>query len=164
LQCFRRPDCLRGSPSRGTACADRSDETKCDGRADTAAIVLLVPTSSDASPITSAADRVFEVALGAVIWLTISLVLFPSGACGSAIEVAARTLERLAPCLGELMAALKWGLDVAALHRIQDGIGEVLTERNLAGGEAEGRTRRAIFGARHGPCCCLRCSGCATTV
>jgi hypothetical protein len=56
-----------------------------------------------------AADRVFEVALGAVIWLTISLVLFPSGACGSAIEVAARTLERLARWLGELMAALKWG-------------------------------------------------------
>ena len=155
---------MRGSPSRGTACADRSNETRFDGRADTAAIVLLVPTSSDASPITSAADRVFEVALDALIWLTTSLVLFPSGACGSAIEVAARTLERLAHWLGELMAALKWGLDVAALHRIQDGIGEVLTELNLAGGEAEGRTRRAIFGARHGPAAACAAQVAATTL
>jgi uncharacterized membrane protein YccC len=106
--------------------------------------VLLVPTFSDASPITSAADRVFEVGLGAVMGLAISLVLFPSSAYGSAIEVAARTIERLAHGLGELMAGLKWGLDVAALHRVQDGIGEALTQLSLAGADAE-RERAVRF-------------------
>ena len=52
----------------------------------TAAIVLLVPTITHATPIVSAVDRVLEVALGAVIGLTISFVLFPSSASGMAIE------------------------------------------------------------------------------
>ena len=43
----------------------------------TAAIVLLVPALTHATPIAAAADRVLEVALGAVIGLTISFVLFP---------------------------------------------------------------------------------------
>ena len=103
----------------------------------TAAIVLLVPTLTHATPIASAVDRVFEVALGAVIGLAISFVLFPSSAYGLAIEAAARTLERLARALGELMAGLKGGLDLAALHRIQDGIGESLMQLNLVCAEAE---------------------------
>ena len=103
----------------------------------TAAIVLLVPTLTHATAIASAADRVFEVALGAVIGLTISFVLFPSSAYSLVIERAARTLERLAHALGELMAGLKGGLDLVALHRIQDGIGEALMELNVVGAEAE---------------------------
>ena len=57
----------------------------------TAAIVLVVPSLTHATPIASAVDRVLEVALGAVIGLTISFVLFPSSAYGLAIEAAART-------------------------------------------------------------------------
>jgi hypothetical protein len=103
----------------------------------TAAIVLLVPALTHATPIASAMDRVLEVALGAVIGLTMSFVLFPSSACGLAIEAAARTLERLAHALGELMVGLKEALDVEALHRIQDGIGEGLMQLNVIGAEAE---------------------------
>jgi uncharacterized membrane protein YccC len=103
----------------------------------TAAIVLLVPALTHATPIASAMDRVLEVALGAVIGLTMSFVLFPSSACDLAIEAAARTLERLAQALGELMAGLKEALDVEALHRIQDGIGEGLMQLNVIGTEAE---------------------------
>ena len=44
----------------------------------TAAIVLLVPTFTQATPIASAVDRVLEVTLGAITGLTISFVLFPS--------------------------------------------------------------------------------------
>ena len=78
-----------------------------------------------------------EVALGAGIGLTISFVLFPSSAYGLAIEAAARTLDRLAHALGELMAGLKGGLEIGALHRIQDGIGQALMELNVVGAEAE---------------------------
>ena len=110
----------------------------------TAAIVLVVPSLTNATPIASAVDRVLEVALGAVIGLTISFVLFPSSAYGLAIEAAARTLDRLARSLGELMAGLKGGLEVGALHRIQDGIGEALMELNAVGAEAE-RERAVRF-------------------
>ena len=103
----------------------------------TAAIVLLVPALTHASPIATAVDRMLEVALGAVIGLTISFVLFPSSAYRLAIEAAARTLDRLAHALGELMGGLKGGLEVGALHRIQDGIGEALMELNVVGAEAE---------------------------
>jgi len=103
----------------------------------TAAIVLLVPALTHASPIAAAADRMLEVALGAVIGLTISFVLFPSSAHRLAIEAAARTLDRLAHALGELMGSLKGGLELGALHRIQDGIGEALVELNVVGAEAE---------------------------
>ena len=43
----------------------------------TAAIVMVGPAFTLATPIAAAADRVLEVALGAVIGLTISFVLFP---------------------------------------------------------------------------------------
>ena len=118
----------------------------------TAATVLVVPILTHATPIASAVDRVLEVALGAVIGLTISFVLFPSSAYGLAIEGAARMLERLADAVGELMAGLKEGLEVDALHRIQDGIGEGAdaTERSRRRGGA--RARGATFdGAGHGP-------------
>ncbi len=103
----------------------------------TAAIVLLVPTLTHAGPIAAATERVLEVALGAAVGLTISLVLVPSSACALASEAAARTLERLARGLGELMSGLKEGLEVGALHRIQDGIGAALMDLNAVGAEAE---------------------------
>lgn len=128
----------------------------------TAAIVLLVPTITHASPLASAVDRVLEVTLGAVVGLTVSFVLLPSSAYGLAIEAAARTLNRLADALGELMAGLKGGLDVDALHRIQDGIGEGLTQLNGVCAEAEreravrlatapdtGPLRRTLLRLRH---------------
>ena len=56
----------------------------------------------------------------------------------------------MARALGELLAGLTHGLDMDALHRIQDGIGQALVQFNAVGAEAEhersGRSRR---GARH---------------
>lgn len=103
----------------------------------TAAIVLVVPTLTHSSPIAAAVDRVLEVALGAVIGLTISFVLFPSSAYGMAVEAAARMLDRLARALGELMAGLKGGLELGALHRIQESVGEALVVLNVVCAEAE---------------------------
>jgi uncharacterized membrane protein YccC len=128
----------------------------------TAAIVLLVPTITHATPIASAVDRVLEVALGAVVGLAVSFALFPSSAAGLTIEAAARTLDRLADALAALIAGLKGGLDVDALHRIQDGIGEGMTQLNGVCAEAEreravrittapdtGPLRRTLLRLRH---------------
>ena len=78
-----------------------------------------------------------EVALGALIGLTISFVLFPSSAYDLASEAAARTLERLADAAGELMTGLKQGLAADEHHRIQDGIGDAVMQLNLVGAEAD---------------------------
>ena len=103
----------------------------------TAAIVMVVPTFTLATPIVAAVDRVLEVALGAVIGLAVSFVLFPASAYGLAIEAASRMIERLANALGELITGLKVGLDPGALHRIQDGIGETFLELKAVGPEAQ---------------------------
>jgi len=118
----------------------------------TAIIVLLLPTITHASPIASALDRVLEVALGGVTGLVVSFVLLPSRAHRQVAEAAARTLDRMARALGELLAGLTKGLDVDALHRIQDGIGQALVRLDTVGAEAEReRTARVAVGADTGP-------------
>ncbi len=118
----------------------------------TTIIVLLVPTITHVSPIASALDRVLEVALGGVTGLVVSFLLLPSSAHRQVAEAAARTLERMARPLGELLAGLTKGLDVDALHRIQDGIGQALVRLDAVGAEAEReRTARVAVGADTGP-------------
>jgi len=103
----------------------------------TAIIVLLIPTMTHASPIASAFDRVLEVALGGLTGLIVSFFLLRSNAHALVVGAAARTLDRMAQALGELLAGLPQGLDVDALHRIQDGIGQALVQMNVTGAEAE---------------------------
>ena len=103
----------------------------------TAIIVLLVPSITHATPIASALDRVLEVALGGVTGFVVSFLLLPSNAHRLVVEAAARTLDQMAQALGELLAGLTQDLDVDALHRIQDGIGQALVHMNVVGAEAE---------------------------
>ena len=118
----------------------------------TAIIVLLLPTITHASPIASALDRVLEVALGGVTGLVVSFLLLPSSAHRQVAEAAASTLARMARALGELFTGLTQGLDVDALHRIQDGIGQALVRLDAVGGEAEReRAARLAVGADTGP-------------
>jgi len=118
----------------------------------TAIIVLLLPAITHASPIASALDRVLEVAVGGVTGLVVSFLLLPSRAHRQVAEAAARTLDRMARALGELLAGLTKGLDVDALHRIQDGIGQALVRLDTVGAEAEReRTARVAVGADTGP-------------
>ena len=114
----------------------------------TATFVLLTSTLTHASPIGAAVDRVFEVALGALVGVTISFVLFPSSAYDLASEAAARTLERLADAAGELMSGLKQGLGADEHHRIQEGIGDAVMQLNLVGAEAE---RERVVGLSPAP-------------
>jgi uncharacterized membrane protein YccC len=118
----------------------------------TAIIVLLIPTMTGATPFASALDRVIEVALGGATGLIVSFLLLPSSAHPQVAEAAARTLDAIARALGELLAGLSQGLDVEALHRIQDGIGEALVRVNAMGAEAEHeRSTRLGEGPDTGP-------------
>lgn len=118
----------------------------------TAIIVLLVPLMTHASPMASAVDRVIEVALGGVTGLIVSFLLLPSNAHRLVAAAAAHTLDQMARALGQLLAGLTHGLDVDALHRIQDGIGQALAQLNVTGSEAEHeRSARIAAGPETGP-------------
>src|SRR5574342_142935 len=91
----------------------------------TAVLVFLAPTITQATPIGSALERLWEVAVGGSIGLIVSLLVLPARAHDLAIEAAADMLK--------LMARLQPGLfkkltrhprsDDAALLKLQDGIG-----------------------------------------
>jgi len=118
----------------------------------TAIIVLLVPMMTHASQIASAVDRVIEVALGGFTGFFVSFFLLPANAHPLVVAAAARTLDRMAWALGELLAGLTQGLDVDALHRIQDGIGQALVQMNVVGVEAEReRSAHLALGPDTGP-------------
>jgi uncharacterized membrane protein YccC len=61
----------------------------------TAVMVLLVPMLTHISPLESAYYRVIEVALGGVVALAVSFLVFPERAHGLLIEAGARLLARL---------------------------------------------------------------------
>jgi uncharacterized membrane protein YccC len=113
----------------------------------TAIIVLLVPTVTHASPLASAIDRVLEVALGAITGLLVSFFLLPSTAHRLAIETASRTLRLMAQAVDELIAGLTQNVDVEALRRTQDGIGQALAQLNTIGAEAERERSARLTGA-----------------
>ncbi|MGE0752572.1 MAG: FUSC family protein [Variibacter sp.] len=118
----------------------------------TAIIVLLVPAITHASPIASAVDRVFEVGVGAITGLAVSFLVLPSRAHALARNSAVRALELMASALGELLAGLTRGLDVEALHRLQDGIGHALVGLNEVAAEAEReKSARLASGPDTGP-------------
>lgn len=118
----------------------------------TSLIVLLLPLMSHGTPLESAIDRVFEVAVGAVTGLMVSFLVLPSRAHSQIRASAAHTLDLIAAALHELLAALTRGRDNDALHRLQDGIGNALVGLNAIGAEAEReRAARLSSGPDTGP-------------
>jgi fusaric acid resistance family protein len=118
----------------------------------TGVIVLLVPAMSHIDPLSSAIDRVGEVAVGAFVGLAVSFIVLPSRAHVQIRSAAGRLLELIAAAFAELLAGLSRGRDNDALHRIQDGIGTALVELNATGSEAEReRSARLSSGADTGP-------------
>jgi hypothetical protein len=118
----------------------------------TGVIVLLVPTMSHIDPLSSAIDRVGEVAVGAFVGLAVSFIVLPSRAHVQIRGAAGRLLELIAAAFTELLAGLSRGRDNDALHRIQDGIGTALVALNATGAEAEReRSARLSSGADSGP-------------
>jgi uncharacterized membrane protein YccC len=112
----------------------------------TAVLVLLAPTIIHVSPVESAFDRVLEVALGAVIGLGVSYLVFPERAHGLAIVAAARLLEMMACTLSEILSGFTQGLDSATIQRIQDRVGKAIPQLDAIGDEAK-RERMPYFAA-----------------
>jgi uncharacterized membrane protein YccC len=103
----------------------------------TAAIVVLLPEMLHTSPIDSATERVKEVLLGGLAGLFVSFVLVPWSAFQHTREVAAQSLERMAKAVSGLIPGFDHGLDAAAAHRLQDGIGHQLNVLSAVAAEAE---------------------------
>lgn len=109
----------------------------------TAIIVLLGPATAQGGPITSAVDRVIEVALGGITALAVSLMVLPARAQVLAIQAAARMLERIAAVLPDLFAGFSRSLDPAAIGEMQTGIGKAIAQLDTVSAEAH-RERQAL--------------------
>lgn len=107
----------------------------------TAAIVVLLPQITHGTPSASAIERVLEVSLGGLAGLAVSLMVLPASAFGHVRDTAAQSLERMSRALADLVAGFEGGLDAAAAHRIQDGLGQQMSDLSKTAGEAE-RERR----------------------
>jgi len=103
----------------------------------TAAIVVLIPQMLHTTPIASALDRVIEVSLGGLTGLFVSFVLVPSSAFQHTREIAAQALEGMAQAVPLLVEGFEHGLSDEEAHRIQDGIGQQLSELSSVAAEAE---------------------------
>jgi uncharacterized membrane protein YccC len=103
----------------------------------TAVMVFLAPGITHAGPIASAAERVFEVAIGGIVGLLVSLTVLPARAHDLAIEAAANMLELMARLLAELFGGFTRNLDHAALRDMQDRITAALARLDAAVVEAK---------------------------
>jgi len=102
----------------------------------TGVLVLLIPGFAHVGPIASAVDRVLEVAVGGLTALAVSLLVFPARAHSLAIEAAARAAELMANSLPRLFQGFLRPLDVESITRIQDAIGEGVTQTRSIADEA----------------------------
>ena len=109
----------------------------------TAVMVLLVPMLTHASPLESAVYRVIEVALGGMMAIAVSFLVFPERAHGLAIEAGARLLELMAAVLGELLDGFARKLDAGSIQHMQDSIGETLGR--ISAIESEARRERLTY-------------------
>jgi uncharacterized membrane protein YccC len=103
----------------------------------TAVIVVLAPTITHSTPIESAFYRLIEVALGAVIGLSVSLTVFPARAHALAIDAAARMLDLMAQALADLFAGFTGTLDAAAIRPIQERIGRSIARLDVIHAEVK---------------------------
>jgi uncharacterized membrane protein YccC len=102
----------------------------------TATIVLLGPVAAQSGPITSAVDRLIEVALGSVSGLAVSLWVLPARAHLLTFEAAARMLDLMAGILPDLCAGFSKSLELAAIREMQNRIGEAMARLDAIAAEA----------------------------
>ena len=102
----------------------------------TAVMVFLAPFITHTGPIASAFERVIEVAIGGIIGLVVSLVVFPARAHDLAIEGSANMLDLIRRLLPELFAGFSRGLDEQTLRHMQMSIGEAFVQLDAVAAEA----------------------------
>jgi uncharacterized membrane protein YccC len=94
----------------------------------TAVFVVVGSSLTHAGPVESAVYRVLEVAIGGVIGLAVSLLVFPARAHILAIESAASMLDLMAGVLPELLIGFTQTLDESAILQRQDRIDQAFTQ------------------------------------
>jgi uncharacterized membrane protein YccC len=103
----------------------------------TAAIVILMPQITHATPVDSALERLLEVSLGALTGLIVSFVILPSSAVGIMREQTAQVLESMAAAANQLFSGAKRGLQQDEARELQREIGPRLNELSEVANEAE---------------------------
>ena len=93
-----------------------------------AVLVLLLAGQFGEGPIESALIRTSEVALGGLIAVIVSLVVFPEHAQDMRLKVAVGLMRRLARELPRLVAGVTDGIDPATNSHIQNDIGGAVSE------------------------------------
>jgi uncharacterized membrane protein YccC len=102
----------------------------------TAVMVFFGPTITHTGPIASAVERVIEVAVGGIVGLFVSLVVFPARAHDLAIEAAAQMIDLMTRFVPELFAGFTQELDQTALHAMQNRIGAAFARLDAVAIEA----------------------------
>ncbi|HTZ01846.1 MAG TPA: FUSC family protein [Xanthobacteraceae bacterium] len=102
-----------------------------------AVLVILISGQFGEGPVESAITRSSEVALGGVIAVIVSLVVFPERAHNVRLKAAARLLRQFANALPELLTGFTRGLNPAANSRIQNDIGAAVAGFQQITTEAE---------------------------
>ena len=102
-----------------------------------AVLVILIAGEFGEGPIESAITRSGEVALGGMIAVAVSLLLFPQRANHMRLNAAARLLEQFARDLPQLLTGFTAGIDPAENSRIQNDIGAGVTKFQQITNEAQ---------------------------
>jgi uncharacterized membrane protein YccC len=102
----------------------------------TAVMVFFGPTITHTGPIASAVERVIEVAVGGIVGLFVSLLVFPARAHDLAIEAAAQMIDLMTRFVPELFAGFTQELDQSALHAMQNRIGAAFARLDTVAVEA----------------------------
>lgn len=118
----------------------------------TVVLVLLATTITHAAPFASALDRVTEVAVGGVIGLLVSILVFPARAYDLAIDAAAQILEIMARLLPALFAKFTQPVDDTLILSSQNEINAAFMRLEAIAAEASHeRLTRFTAGADPGP-------------
>lgn len=109
----------------------------------TAVLVLMAPTVTHLGAISSAFERVIEVAIGGLVSLTVSFVILPAHAYDLTINAAGRMLNVMSYILPKLFSGFTGGLDETVIRTHQDQIGEAYGELDALA--AEGANERTAY-------------------
>ena len=107
-----------------------------------AVLVLLISGQLGQGPIESAINRLFEVGLGGLIAMAISLMVLPQRAYGLALEAATRILNLMAGFLPQLLESVGRNLDAVEIGRSQNDIGRAVAAFDVTAAEA--RSERMV--------------------
>jgi len=103
----------------------------------TAVIVVLAPSLTHATSIASATERVIEVALGGVVALFVSLVVFPARARVLLKDAGATMLDEVAQKIPILFAGLTQSVDSEWIKSVQRNVGSAFSRFESMIAEAE---------------------------